>query len=139
MNSTATSSDRIPSHSRSRSGDGFVARYATAATLATFLVTGVTGVLLFYHVGGQYLRTAHDWVGMAFVVASVLHVVRNWNACVKLLKKPRAQAVLLPVAGITAACILADSQSAGSYNGGRGRWHGEAAPTTTEQAADGIG
>ncbi len=128
MSSTLTSSASASLGSRDRTNPGFIARYATAATIATFLVTGVTGVLMFYHVGGYYLRTAHDWVGMAFVVAAVFHVCRNWNGCMKLLKQPRTQVVLLLVAGVTALCILGDSLSPQSH--GNGHWHGEATPTT---------
>lgn len=138
MNSTLATTGNIRLGARSETSKGFVARYATAATIATFLVVAITGVLLFYHIGGPYLRTAHDWLGMAFVVAAIFHVVRNWNGCVKLLKQPRTQVVLLLVAATTAACVLGDSLSAGTYGGGKGRYHGEATPTT-ETIVNGVG
>ena len=130
----ASSSNAI-SAPRAAAHGGIIARYATVVTTATFLVTGVTGVLMFYHLGGPYLRTAHDWLGMAFVVAAAFHVVRNWRALVKLMRKPRTQVVLLLVALITAGCIWADAVSPKTH----GRWHGETAPTTTESTVDGVG
>ena len=126
MSSTLNPSNSMSLGANSTANGGFIARYATAATIATFLVTGITGVLMFYHIGGYYLRTAHDWIGMAFVVAAVFHVVRNWNGCVKLMKQPRAQVVLVLVAAITAFCIIGDSLSPKSYGGSHR--HSEATP-----------
>jgi hypothetical protein len=130
----APSSNAI-SAPRGKAKGGIVARYATIVTTATFLVTAVTGVLMFYHLDGRYLRTAHDWIGMAFVIAAVFHVVRNWRAFVKLMKKPRTQVVVLLVALVTAGCIWADSVSPKT----RGHRYGEAAPIPTESSIDGIG
>jgi|GEM_PF-2787024 len=135
MSSSLASSSNAISAPRRKAGGGIVARYATNITAATFLTTAVTGVLMFYHIGGPYLRTAHDWIGMAFVVAAVFHVARNWNAMVKLLSKPRTQVVLLLVAILTAGCIWADAVSPKTH----GHWRGEAAPAAIETPADGVG
>lgn len=48
-----------------------------AAMIATFVVTAVTGVLMFLHVGRGLVTAAHEWLGLAFVVLALWHVVRN--------------------------------------------------------------
>lgn len=64
-------------------------RYATSWTIATFAVVGVSGTLIFFHIGSGYLMGVHEWVGMAFVATVVLHVLRhNKLFMVALAKKP---------------------------------------------------
>lgn len=67
-------------------------RYATASTIALFLVVGVTGGLMFFHVAPGPLKLMHEWLSLVFVVAAAVHVVRNWKGFVKVLK---ARATLL--------------------------------------------
>jgi len=73
----------------SRSVRDMLNRYATSWTIATFAVVGATGVLIFFHIGNGYLMGLHEWVGMAFVAAAVLHVLRhNKLFMTALAKKP---------------------------------------------------
>ena len=49
----------------------------SAAMIASFAVTVVTGVLMFLHVGRGLVTAAHEWLGLAFVALALWHVVRN--------------------------------------------------------------
>lgn len=71
----------------------FLATYATALTTAIFLVVAVTGVLVFFHIGEKYIKGAHEWLGLAFVLAAGLHVVRHWKGFVNLMKQKRTWAL----------------------------------------------
>lgn len=71
----------------------FLATYATALTTAVFLVVAVTGVLVFFHIGEKYIKGAHEWLGLAFVLAAGLHVARHWNGFVTLMKQKRTWAL----------------------------------------------
>lgn len=92
-----------------------IQRYATAATAALFLVTGISGVLMFFHIGGKMFTSLHEWLGMLFVAAAALHVVRNGRGMVKLVKTTRAQ-VLFGLAGIAAAAFIATSTGSSAVN-----------------------
>jgi hypothetical protein len=70
------------------------ARYATASTIGLFLIVGVTGVLMFFHVAPGPLKAAHEWLSLLFVVAAVVHVVRNGKAFTKLLRAPSTWIVI---------------------------------------------
>ncbi|CCQ75354.1 DUF4405 domain-containing protein [Magnetospira sp. QH-2] len=69
-------------------------KYATIFTTATFAVVGLTGSLIFFHLGNAYLMGLHEWLGLAFVVAAGFHVLRHANMFTKLLKKSRTQVIL---------------------------------------------
>lgn len=71
----------------------FLATYATALTTAIFLVVGITGVLVFFHIGDKYLKGAHEWLGMAFILAAGLHVARHWKGFLNLLAQKRTWAL----------------------------------------------
>ena len=84
--------------------------YATAMTTVLFAVAAVTGVLMFFHVGGHTLTGLHEWLGMLFVAASLLHVMRNWRGFVKVATTGRIW-VLSGVAAIVAAGFLGVPQT----------------------------
>lgn len=71
----------------------FLAIYATALTTAVFLVVAATGVLVFFHIGDKYLKGAHEWLGLAFVLAALLHVARHWKGFVHLMRQKRTWAL----------------------------------------------
>lgn len=92
-----------------------IQRYATAATAALFLVTGVSGVLMFFHVGGKMFTSLHEWLGMLFVAAAALHLVRNGRGMVKVMKTMRAQ-VLFGLVGAAALAFVATSTGSSAMN-----------------------
>lgn len=96
---------------RTRFRRDLLVRYATVATIATFAIVGVTGVLIFFHVGESYLMGLHEWIGMAFVVAAGFHVARHLKSFTGLLAKPRTR-----VAGILAAAVTAAFVGAAALN-----------------------
>ncbi|MCP5371935.1 MAG: DUF4405 domain-containing protein [Hyphomicrobiales bacterium] len=68
-----------------------VQKYATALTAALFAVVGGSGAVMFFGLLHGELKEAHEWLGLAFVLAAVLHLVRNGRAFVTLARKARTQ------------------------------------------------
>jgi hypothetical protein len=52
-----------------------------AGTLA--LVIGLSGAMLFFHVGEGLVKGAHEWLGMLFVAVMLIHILSNWNSLSK--------------------------------------------------------
>ncbi|MCR8696210.1 MULTISPECIES: DUF4405 domain-containing protein [Campylobacter] len=50
---------------------------ATTATIATFAIVGVTGVFMFFNLKSYGIKIAHEYIGMAMVIACVLHIFAN--------------------------------------------------------------
>ncbi|ACD94169.1 DUF4405 domain-containing protein [Trichlorobacter lovleyi] len=47
--------------------------------LTTFLVVGISGVLLAFHVKTGGVKALHEWIGYAFMAAGMLHLAVNWR------------------------------------------------------------
>ncbi|QOX77673.1 DUF4405 domain-containing protein [Trichlorobacter lovleyi] len=47
--------------------------------LTTFLVVGISGVLLAFHVKISGIKALHEWIGYAFMAAGILHLAVNWR------------------------------------------------------------
>ncbi|MBR9972258.1 DUF4405 domain-containing protein [Magnetospirillum sulfuroxidans] len=67
-------------------------KHITAATAALFSVVGLSGTLIFFHLGESLLKGLHEWLGLGFVVLAGLHVWRNGPAFIKLMTKPATHA-----------------------------------------------
>lgn len=58
--------------------------------LTVFAAVAVTGVLLFFHIKNGPIVVIHEWLGMAFVIAGVLHIVLNFRQFLSYCKLARA-------------------------------------------------
>ncbi|MCW8905711.1 MAG: DUF4405 domain-containing protein [Sedimenticola sp.] len=55
-------------------------RLATPVTATLALVVSISGVMMFFHLGEGAVKTAHEWLGMAFVLFMLVHLLSNWGA-----------------------------------------------------------
>jgi hypothetical protein len=72
--------------------------------------------MLLFKVGVGYVKEAHEWLGLAFVIACVLHVIRNWRATKNYFSVRAFWVTSLVVAAITLVFVL----PSGAAHGGRG-------------------
>ena len=54
-------------------------QWVTPFVAGSFLVMGVTGILMFFHCDTGLNKTVHEWLGWAMVVAVALHVTVNFQ------------------------------------------------------------
>ncbi len=92
-------------------------KFATPLTIGTFLIIGVTGILMFFHASTGLNKVVHEWVGLVMVVAVILHVVLNWRAMTGYFKRP----VALTVVGASVLILALSFVSVGGEEGGRMR------------------
>ncbi len=52
---------------------------ATSLTSVVFLIVGLSGVLLYFHLYESSVKELHEILGLVFVVAALLHIVANWK------------------------------------------------------------
>lgn len=93
--------------------------WATPLTIATTLVTVITGVLLFFHISPGVTRLSHEWIGMAMVAAVAFHLALNWRAFTTYFKRPVG--IVLISAGVVATALTfalspADPQGSGGMS-----------------------
>jgi hypothetical protein len=54
-------------------------RYATPFITGLFMVSLVSGIALFFHVGQNYFREMHEILSLVLIAPFVLHLLRNWR------------------------------------------------------------
>jgi hypothetical protein len=52
-------------------------QWATPLAIATFIVSAVTGILMFFHLGTGLIKPFHEWLSWALVAGVVLHTLAN--------------------------------------------------------------
>jgi hypothetical protein len=98
--------------------DSFLRNYATPLSFVAFLAAGLTGLMLFLGIGSRELGDLHEWLGLIFVAAMVLHLIRNWRGVLAMLSSVRARAIVTGL-GVVAAVLIA-VQGFGGDGGGHG-------------------
>lgn len=58
-------------------------RYATPFISGLFLVSLISGIALFFHLGNATFRGMHEWLSMVLILPFVLHLWKNWRPLVK--------------------------------------------------------
>ncbi|MBP1853483.1 DUF4405 domain-containing protein [Rhizobium halophytocola] len=93
-------------------------RYATPFITGLFLVSLISGIFLFFHVGNAAFHGMHEWLSMVLILPFVLHIWRNWRPFCNYFKRlPMAAALAV---SIVAAVAFAWPSLTGTTTGGRG-------------------
>ena len=75
--------------------------WVTPITIGSFLLLGVTGLLMFFKVRSGLIVVCHEWLSPIFVVSACLHVWLNWSAVRANLSRPRG----ILIVGVFAALL----------------------------------
>jgi hypothetical protein len=92
---------------------------ATAATSVLFLVVGITGVMLLLGIRSWTIKSIHEWLGLGFAVAGVVHAYRHWGVVVRYLKRPNIWVTTAVVTALAVALVALPPAGRGS-RGARG-------------------
>lgn len=68
---------------------------------ALALVIGLTGSLLFFHLGEGLFKGMHEWLGLFFVAVMIIHMLSNWNALKKYFNEQVARLGVISVLLVT--------------------------------------
>lgn len=83
--------------------------YITPFISLVFLVVGLSGLLMLFHVFDGYTEVVHECLGVFFVICAIFHMILNWSA----LKIHFRRRVFLPaLAGaltLTVALVILES------------------------------
>jgi Domain of unknown function (DUF4405) len=94
--------------------------WATPLTVATTLVTLVTGVLLFFHWSPGLTRVSHEWIGMIMVLAVAAHLVLNYRAFFTYFKRPVGLTLMaIGAVAMAGTLLLSSGEAGGGPNGFR--------------------
>jgi hypothetical protein len=97
----------------------FLKKYATPLSMVTSIAVSVTGLMLLFGIRGP-IGDVHEWIGVAFVAAMVMHIVRNWPGIKKIMSSLPGMAIVGGF-GIAFAVLIVMAMPSGSgEHGGHG-------------------
>ncbi|MCB1420475.1 MAG: DUF4405 domain-containing protein [Notoacmeibacter sp.] len=95
----------------------FLNRYATPLTTGLFLVSLISGIALFFHLGSRFFHGMHEWLSMVLIVPFVLHIWKNWRAFITYFKRP-PMAIALALSIVASAVFVVPQLTASSQAAG---------------------
>lgn len=76
----------------------FFNQYSTPLITGLFLVSLISGIALFFHIGPMGFKPMHEWLSMVLIVPFVLHLWKNWRAFMNYFRRaPMTIALVLSV------------------------------------------
>lgn len=106
---TTTASTTKPAAGTANSADSLLKKYSTPLTAATAIVVCITGVMMFFHLYKGEVQAMHEWLGMGFVVAAVLHLLRHRRPLGLMMKQSRTHILLVLTLIISLAFLYPSS------------------------------
>lgn len=94
----------------------FPRKLVTPVTGLLALVISISGGMLFFHLGEGLVKSAHEWLGLLFVMVMLIHMLSNWHALAHHFRQSIARTAALSVVLVTALFLGsgAVSEPAGS-------------------------
>jgi peptidoglycan/LPS O-acetylase OafA/YrhL len=80
--------------------------WATPLAMGAFLLSAVTGVLIFFHLDSGLNKAAHEWLSWALLAGVALHVASNFQSFKKHISQRGAQAIVVAFMVILALSFM---------------------------------
>lgn len=82
--------------------------YITPFISLVFLVVGISGLLMLFHLFDGYTEVVHEILGMFFIICAIFHIIVNWKALKIHFKKGVFIPALLGVLTISVILIISE-------------------------------
>lgn len=80
--------------------------WVTPLTAGAFILSALTGILLFFKVHYGLIKWSHEWLSWFLVIGVVLHVALNYRPLIRTLVRPVGKAILVLFALLLAVSFL---------------------------------
>lgn len=80
-----------------------------------FVAVGLSGTLMLFHVRVSGMRALHEWIGLAFVIVTSVHVLLNWQAVICYCKT-RAGLISIVIGILLCALFLLGGSGQGEHH-----------------------
>lgn len=80
--------------------------WATPLAIGAFIISGVTGVLIFFHIETGLVEPVHKWLSWLLVGGVAAHVLANWKAFGSYFSKNTALAIIGASTLLTALAVM---------------------------------
>ncbi len=98
----------------------FVNRWGSTLIFASFVITSVTGVLLYFRIHTPPTEALHIWIGFLMIAGALFHIARNWRQFLGYFRRPAFYAGLaltVVISGLFSYPVLFGTETASE--GGR--------------------
>lgn len=85
--------------------------WSTPLVIASGLVIAISGMMLFFHLGDSFIKSAHEWIGMVMVAGIILHIHFHWRGFKQYFVKPIGLGVIALVFSVSAVLIVMSGSS----------------------------
>lgn len=83
--------------------------YITPFISLVFLVVGISGLLMFFHLFDGYTEVVHELLGVFFIICAIFHIILNWKPLKIHFKRGVFIPALLAVLAISVTLIVGES------------------------------
>ena len=90
--------------------------WATPLIIATFIISAVTGILIFFHKADGFVKPVHEWLSWALVTGGAVHVAANWKMFKAYFTRKAGLAIISTGLVITLASITVPMKEAPGGN-----------------------
>lgn len=79
--------------------------WSTPFVIICSFVIAFSGVMMFFHIGENLLKSMHEWLGLLFVIAIILHLLNHWIPFARYFSNKKSISIFISVIFIAAAWI----------------------------------
>jgi len=92
--------------------------WATPITIGSFIISALSGVILFFHWNIGLMKPAHEYLSWFLVLGVAMHIVINWRPMLNYFKKPIPLTVISVFVILTALSFftLGNVNGVGKHN-----------------------
>jgi len=94
--------------------------WATPITIGSFIISALSGVILFFHWNVGMMKPAHEYLSWFLILGVVMHIVINWRPMLIYFKKPIPLAIIGVFIILTALSFVTLGEGS-SEHGGKNR------------------
>ncbi|MDF0534048.1 DUF4405 domain-containing protein [Shewanella sp. A32] len=92
-----------------------IRHWSTPLVIGVSMVVGSSGILLFFHLSEGLIKSMHEWLGLLFVVAMLLHVMNHWSPFKRYFNQKLSNTIVAAV--VVIACSFIVSAGTGGAKG----------------------
>jgi len=79
---------------------------ATPITIGAFILSAVTGIMLFFRLDLGLTKVVHEWLSWLLVAGTIFHVIANWRFMTGYLGSHLGRGIIAVFIVITCACLV---------------------------------
>ena len=91
--------------------------WATPLTIGSFIISALSGIILFFHWDIGMMKPAHEYLSWFLVLGVIMHIIINWRPMLVYFKKPIPLTIIGIFIILTALSFATLGESSGDHGG----------------------